>query len=125
MRNILEVGTLAARLPGRETLPIGLGANYQGRAFALDSIRGRGILLYHFSPIDGMHIQGELNAILLVTTGQIRGRGVYRATGATSINNAGAPNFYQMGADLKIKVTPEADKEMQDFLTRVRSQETA
>lgn len=121
MNNILNIeGHKTGIINPATGYDLDLRAIYQNTTYDFSKVTGAPqAMILHFSRQDNLPISNGLNIILLMTTGNKH----YRSTGLIGFNEIDKkPQFYHLGDDLEIKVTPSADEAILDLKEKMRQE---
>ena len=114
MNNILNIeGGRRGIINPNTGYDLDLRVIYQNTTYDFSKVTGAPqAMILHFSRQGNHLVPDELNVVLLMTTGN----GHYRSTGLVKYDKGdGKPQFYSLGDNLEIRVTPLADKAIRDL----------
>jgi len=119
MGNILNIeGHRTGIINLNTQLALDLKAIYQGTEYPLASFTAPSpqAMIFHFLHKDKQFIDNRLNVILLMTNGS----GKYRSTGLIRYEGDNKKmQFYSLGDDLKINLSPSADIAIRELPQRL------
>lgn len=118
MNNILNIeGHRTGIINPSTGYDLDLRALYKNTTYDFSNVTGAPeAMVLHFSLQDKLFVPDELNVVLLMTAGN----GHYRSTGLVRYDKGdGKPQFYSLGDDLEIIVSPSADQAIRELPRRL------